>query len=1327
MRGDMYQIALIFLGVVTTAFFGVFVYREIFPEYRIYQNDFIALEKFRASYKGGEPAPFKSEVKQIVLEREDKGPPVIDRCMSCHVALQIQDYSPTKIAHDINGNPLLDAEGVPVKVPNENYVWAKLEQKITELTDPQVNEQLKSEGNVFKVKSRLAEADYLKSLETADVSDHVYDVKKVLAMHPLIGRETRPFENHPLEEYGCTSCHGGNGKGLTTDKAHGPVFDGEYETEFEGPTPEFTERDLKNDPQFASVFNNKPGDALIFQTSPILVGDLIQAKCVQCHQSSSAVLQNAANSANVITDRRTRLSKAIKQGLVNEEQALITTWKLKQLIAKVGYGKAINSLKEKQLDYTLPSSELEHLSSQEKYLTQLAGGSKSQDDKAVTAQVLKQLNGLIVAMVGSDTLANALQGQLEANDGVSTVDKFLVEHQSNPDAKGSLFVKAAAVNLELELMRHVQDTESSFEKTLTDQKVISAMQSDVDKLLKTYHRGQELYISQACYACHRIAGFARGGVGPELTREGKSYPWFIKESIVWPQADLKTSTMPNFRLDHEELEPLVTFLLAQQGENNAVSDTAYKLAIQQWEAGKKQPWEEPVTPAQMHDLRYGMTVFATEGCSACHRLEGYDSNVGYRVEKEIKDKADFGTLYKERQWFQGLIPEMIVGSRLVSVLEKNGDEIDRRIVDNVRSGGLLEEIEAKHPETIESLYTPFRYAARAKDAYYDDLAAKESDPVKKQVILQEHKKWKDRVHRVLLMFVQEYGLGRLVGPRPNWSGVYRPDEWLMEHFHNPSAHVARSIMPVLPFDDTKFWALTYMLDLLGKRNRDAIREIWKHNGFSPELAYKIYCLQCHGEFLQGNGPVSEWIYPISKNLRNAEFLRNLTKERVIESITHGIKGTPMPPWGEIAQDKATADEIPVLNPEQIGLLADWLFSALPGGNVIKASTEVPKWHYTPEDVIKDLHAEGNDLKPNEKSTDSKVSDYFDEKAAPVPGPDKNEYYIKKEYYTPYNISQGKEFFELNCATCHGAEADGSGLRAEAMKEAKPRMLTNFDWINTRDDLRLIRSIKYGVNGTAMTPWGDFTSSLQRMQLVIFIRTLTDDRRLREALMSALYKTFDVSEYVVEQARVKIYPALAKLQQEYDTVEMKLGSLYNKVQEGQAAPKEAVELYQQQLDLMGKLRTQQEIDNVLKALKSTIANEGSIYQSIGLNMITVANDHDGDFEKLLKIISLLQGRFTIGEKGFDFKQNDSLENEIAALGVQIVDHVTGLITALEKEKIVLEGRIKTPELDQQLHENSARTKAYNQLKIKVISGLQEAIRIRQQEKKEYDDYLRRHSR
>jgi len=86
MRSDKYQIVLILLGVVATLMFAAFFYRELFPEYRIYQDKYVELEEFRSTYSGEPPPAFSPGVKQIVFEREDKGPPQIDRCISCHVA-----------------------------------------------------------------------------------------------------------------------------------------------------------------------------------------------------------------------------------------------------------------------------------------------------------------------------------------------------------------------------------------------------------------------------------------------------------------------------------------------------------------------------------------------------------------------------------------------------------------------------------------------------------------------------------------------------------------------------------------------------------------------------------------------------------------------------------------------------------------------------------------------------------------------------------------------------------------------------------------------------------------------------------------------------------------------------------------------------------------------------------------------------------------------------------------------------------------------------------------------------------------------------------------
>lgn len=951
MRGDIYQITLIAAGAVVTVLFGAFLYREIFPEYKIYQEDYVALEKFRSTYTGEQPPQFSFGVKQIVLERPDKGPPVIDRCVSCHVALDIPYFSPTKIARDINGNIELDLEGKPRQIPNPNYIWTKLDEEIDKLTDPLILENLQKQGQTRVIQQRLDKAEEYKALKTARVGDQTYDVTKVLRAHPLIGRETRPFEYHPVQQFGCTSCHNGNGRGLTTDKAHGPVFDGRYEAEFEGPVPKFTEPDPLNDPRFALEFNEKPGSELIFQTTPIFVGALMQARCLECHQSSSAALQTAVGTADNVTELRQKISKAIEASLNNEKEALVSLLTIYHSIQSNGLGKTVQIVSAREEDYTLPESKRRQAEGQSAYLAK-AG----KDEQAVLSKIKESLFNIL----GSQQLVNELLQRGKGGEiSEAMVNMFLVEHRQDKSNAGSIFAKEDFLKTDQDVLKHVLDTQTSFQKTVSDQKIVNAMVSDIDLLTKNYRRGEQLYISQACYACHRIAGFTRGGVGPELTTEGLNYPWFIKKKLVWPQGDLPTSTMPNYKMDHVELEDLMTFLLGQVGNRSAVSETAYKIAIQEWEAGKKMPWEKEISPDKIYDLNYAMTVFATEGCAACHRLKGFESNVGYNVEK--KNGASWQEKYEESQWFKNLIPEEVSGSELVKILDENHHEIDNRIVDGVRKGSLLETINELIPGQVESFYTSFKYAGRAKNYHYKELIQKEKDPVRKKALSQELDDYKNRVHRTLMMFIQEYGFGRLIGPRPNWSGVYRSDEWLMEHFQNPAAHVPHSIMPVFPFDDSKFYALTHMLDVLGKKNRDQVRAIWINRGFNPEEAYAIHCAQCHGDFLQGNGPVSEWIYPIPKNLRNADFLRNYTEERVIESITHGVKGTPMPPWGEVGGDKEMMNQIPVLSKSEIIQLTDWIFSSLPGGRVIKQAEDVPKWNYQPKDVVRELYEEGNQL------------------------------------------------------------------------------------------------------------------------------------------------------------------------------------------------------------------------------------------------------------------------------------------------------------------------------------------------------------------------------
>lgn len=1338
MRGEVYQYFLIMLGVCATALFGAFLFRELYPEYKIYQEDYVALEEFRSTYTGAPVPPFRYGIKQIVIADKNKGPEVIDRCTSCHITLEFEHFSPTKIAYDINGNMEIDVDGFPVQVPNPNYIWHKLDESIASLRNEEVNAALLREGKGAEAQKRLNLADKYESYKTAQVGGETFDVTKVLRMHPLIGRETRPFEYHPLDDYGCTSCHSGNGRGLTSQKAHGPVFDGQYEVEFMGPTPQFLEKDVNNDPQFAHIFNNKPGHALLFQTTPVLIGSLMQAKCVQCHKTGVGILEEAYSIADQSTTRRKEKSNAIKIAYNNEVAALVSLINLQKSIQSKGVAKTLETLEEKEQDLFLSEEEMKSTKQQVLFVRKNQNSAKS-----IESQIKRQ----IFEIIGSEELISKLNALTQKNEiSPALINTFINDNRLNANAKGTLFAKADAKNLEQEMLFHLEDTDQSFSKIISNPNVTNAMVNDVDLMTNSFENGKQLFVSQACYACHRIAGFSRGGIGPELTEEGKKYPWFIKESIVWPQADLKTSTMPNFKLDHVELEGLMTFLLAQTGETKAEAETTYKIALQNWEAGKKVTWEQPISPSKMQDLDFAMNVFATEGCAACHRLKGFTSNVGFAIEKS-KEEVPFKNLYDERAWFSKIFPEEIAGSEIVETIEKFQNELETRIVDDVRKDSILEKIEAKTPDAVISLYSNFRYASRAKNHEYETRIKEEKDPAKRKELKSQLEAWKNLVWRVLMMYVQEYGLGRLIGPRPNWAGVYRTDEWLMEHFRSPSSHIARSIMPVFPFDDSKFYSLTHMLDVLGIRNRDEVRQIWQHRGFNPQEAYQIFCSQCHGAFMQGNGPVSDWIYPIPKSLRNADFLRNLTKANVYKSIIHGVKGTPMPPWGEIGDDKDIKDPTPVITATEAKQLVDWIFSSLPGSQVIRGNKDVPKWQYTPKDVLEEIKKEGGKLEPKtnlqnqeKKATPSELTalptgnDYFastkpvvytkkqesnvevDKYFNIIPQPDdkedENAYYIKKSYYTPQNLMAGRAFFELNCAVCHGRDADGSGNRAGSMIDAKPRMLTNLDWLETRDDLRLLRSIKYGIPGTAMVAWGDQTSSLQRMQLVMYIRTISEKAQLSDKLLSMLYKAFDKTEISIEKVRIYIQPQLKEAKLELEKVSEKQFNLNKLFEKGEGSQKDALEAYQKLLILTDKLNNFEDIDELAQKLIQEIKSEKKILQDVGFSMIA-QKDNGINPQNFNDLICLKCDPYTFKNGVLSMKETP--EDKVESAIKEIDDNIDKSISSLKSELTLVKGKIKSPSREEEIKHIETKLDQLKKLQQKLTTSLYKAKQSRERQK------------
>jgi mono/diheme cytochrome c family protein len=1108
MLANFYQWLLIIFSIIVTVLLGVFFYFELFPQYKEFQNTYIELEDFRSAETGIKVPEFKKEVKQIVLPQK-KGPEEVDRCVSCHVAVKFEHFSPTKVSLDLNGNERFSSFGKPILEENENYIWKLLDEKISFLKENQ----------------KFKEAKKLESLQTIKIDGVDVDVTKALRMHPLIGNETRPFENHPIEEYGCISCHSGNGRGLTFDKAHGPVYDGEYEAAHMGHHKKFIDEDPNNDPLFSKAYNSKPGHKLLFQTTPILVGTLIESSCVQCHENEKEKLKSSLEGIGFEKESRIHNKEFLLSQLEKEEDRLTGNLKIIHRLKKQGLSGVYEWLKELQEDYKIPVKENQKYREQEEYLKKLEAS--YQGKGSLNDFVLIALKKNCEEIIGSQEILEELYKDL--NFSYKREKEFIqrVLKEKKDLIKGSFGEKITVLKNINPGLSAVEKANKSMEYLFQDSRFLNSSWNFLTGEFEGFGKGKELYISQACYACHEIKGMSRGKVGPELTSIGNYYPWYIKESIVWPQSNLKTSTMPNFRLDHEDVEGVMTFLMAQKGKTQVQTSVQYSKDVKQWETNTVMPWEKPITPSNIENVDLGLEIFATQGCASCHELKGISGPAVFSNKEDID---------KQKKWFKKVFPGNISGKDLTKVIEQEKDTIDLWLSLD-KGKGLLSKIEALNPGLLMSYNAAFKFAFRSQNkSHLED----------KQYL----KTWKDRVLLVRMMYIQQYGVGRDVGPRLHWSGVYRDKEWLMGHFKNPNSHTAKSIMPVMPFDDSKFYNLTNMLQVIGRENRDQLRSYWELEGFDPEKAYLMHCASCHGDKLHGGGPVAEMIYPVPKNLKNSTFLRELTKERAVESILHGVQGTPMPPWGEVASSEDKGK--PVLTKQEAKQIVDWLFRQLPGNRVVQ-DADIDKWNYEPEDVIeeiekariilnednkvsyKDSVAEdiknltnvlscgvGNNFQTsttsNKTLTDKDFVDVFDQRVSLTGSLEESSYFIKDKYYTPQNIEDGKELFIINCSHCHGKVAMGDGERASSILDAKPRMLVNLPWLRTRDDLRLLRSIKYGVPGTAMTFWGDKTNIVQRIQMVMYIRSLTQEKMFREELNHALYKSFE--EQLVELIKIQ---------------------------------------------------------------------------------------------------------------------------------------------------------------------------------------------------------------
>lgn len=294
------------------------------------------------------------------------------------------------------------------------------------------------------------------------------------------------------------------------------------------------------------------------------------------------------------------------------------------------------------------------------------------------------------------------------------------------------------------------------------------------------------------------------------------------------------------------------------------------------------------------------------------------------------------------------------------------------------------------------------------------------------------------------------------------------------------------------------------------------------------LVYAQYCVVCHGDKGDGDTRVRRGLSSPPRNFTTARSRTELTRERMLRSVTDGRPGTAMMSFGsrlseaEIAAvvdyirstfmtGKANAALPPkIAEGEQLyvrhcavchgdeGSGAVWTQSSLnpPPRNFTAALRD----ELTRERMITSVTygRPGTAMMSFRKRLSAEqiatVVDYirasFLGKAVKPPD---HAHLAKANMTLPFpnglrgDARKGKRFFDNNCFTCHGKEGNGKGPRSSFINP-KPR---NFLSIESRIRLNrptLFDAVRDGVRGTVMPSWGKVLTDQQIADVAEYVFT-----------------------------------------------------------------------------------------------------------------------------------------------------------------------------------------------------------------------------------------------
>lgn len=239
--------------------------------------------------------------------------------------------------------------------------------------------------------------------------------------------------------------------------------------------------------------------------------------------------------------------------------------------------------------------------------------------------------------------------------------------------------------------------------------------------------------------------------------------------------------------------------------------------------------------------------------------------------------------------------------------------------------------------------------------------------------------------------------------------------------------------------------------LLGAAGRAVAGEHYTHpDNIQPGLIYHNYCSVCHGDHGDGQSRAQNALVPPPRDFTAPAAAAELSRARMITSVTYGRPGTAMVGWKTQLSDK------------EIGAVVDY----------VRQTFMKPQSGPPPAIAgISGVKAHGG----RERDEPAAAKPAAPAADMSLPFPDK----------LTGDRTKGAAFYMGNCATCHGVKGNGEGPRAYFIVP-RPRNFLDPATRKIFNRPALFNAIAHGKLGTEMPAWSKVLSDQEIANVAEFV-------------------------------------------------------------------------------------------------------------------------------------------------------------------------------------------------------------------------------------------------